>query len=115
MAKTATEIWNAVAQAAGGTTTGDSQDLSDAEAAELHLRITNGATGPTLPAQVQIETSPDGSDWYDYGGPLKGKTANAGISEWTVPIDRGVKYARVVGSGNTGQGVTLDAWIVVVT
>lgn len=109
--KTRTSIWAAQTLTAGaGNTTATAVDLADGYGAALNITLTNGATGPTVAAQVQIEVSNDNSTWSKFGGPLVGSTANSAVSSWggiDVPI--GVKYVRLVAGSNTGQNVTVEA------
>lgn len=95
--------------AAAGDTTSSSVNLTDGYGAVIQIRLTNGGTGPTIPAQSQVEVSPDDSSWYDYGGPLVGTSTNSDIIEWVVPVDKSVQYIRLVSGSNTGQDVTLDS------
>jgi hypothetical protein len=82
-------------------------DLTAGYGGELHIKITNGATGPTLPAQAQVQVSPDNSHWYAFGGALVAGLGNDVVSSWNVPIPIGVAYAKVVSGSNTGQNVTI--------
>jgi hypothetical protein len=83
-------------------------DLQDGWGGDIHVKITNGATGPTVGAQVQLYSSPDNSNWYKYGGTVyQGGTANDGVYSWTIFISIGVKYLKAVSGSNTGQDVTL--------
>lgn len=115
LTKTRTSIWSGTSQTAGSTTTSSAQDLSTYYGSALHIRITNGATGPTVAGQVLIEASADNSAWWDLGGALVGGTANSGVYEWTVIVPIEIKYVRLYGSGNTGQTITLDADILSIT
>jgi hypothetical protein len=115
--KTRTAIWTAQSLTAGaGNTTSSAVDLADGYGAALNIKLTNGATGPTVAAQVQIEVSNDNSSWFKHGGPLVGATGNNAVSEWGgIEIPIGVKYLRLVAGSNTGQAVTVDADISEVT
>lgn len=115
--KTVAAIWSGVTlTAAAGDTTATAVVLDDGYGAALHIKLTNGATGPTIAAQVQIEVSADNSEWYAFGGPLVGNTDNNGVVEWGgIDIPIGVEYLRLVGGSNTGQDVTVDADISEVT
>jgi hypothetical protein len=116
LTKTRTSIWAAQAQAAAATTTSSAVDLSAGYGSAVHLKITNGGTGPTIPAQIQIEVSSDNSAWEQYGGAaIVGSTTNSASVTATVVIPLAVKYLRLVGSANTAQAVTLDAAIVTIT
>ncbi len=109
--KAVTAIWSSQSLSAGGAdTTSSVVTLDDGYGATLHIKLTNGATGPTVPAQVQIEVSADNTEWYEMGGPLKGNTDNNGEVSWGgIPIDVGVEYLRLVAGSNTGQAVTVEA------
>ncbi len=109
--KSATTIWSSVTLTAGaGDTVATAVDLTDGYGASLNIRLTNGATGPTVPAQVQIEVSNDNSSWYDFGGPLKATTTNSAVAEWGgIEIPAGVQYLRLTAGSNTAQNVTVSA------
>lgn len=115
--KANTAIWNGQTLTAGaGDTTSSAVNLEDGYGAALHVKLTNGATGPTVAAEVQIEVSADNSEWYAFGGPLIGNTDNNGVSEWGgIEIPIGVEHLRLVAGSNTGQDVTVDADISEVT
>ncbi len=90
-------------------------DLQDGYGGLLHIKITNGATGPTVAAQAQVQTSPDNSNWYNFGGAMQSTLGNAVVTSWAVPIPIGVKYLKVVSGSNTGQNVTIRCSITEVT
>lgn len=115
--KAVTAIWSSQTLTAGaGDTTSSAVDLSDGYGAALHIKLTNGATGPTVAAQVQIQVSADNSEYYNFGGALKGGTANSGVYSWGgIDIPVGVEYVKLVAGSNTGQNVTVDADISEVT
>lgn len=75
----------------------------------LHLKITNGATGPTLAAQAQVWVSPDNSNFYKLGGALIATLGNGIITSWAISVPIGAKYAKVVSGSNTGQDVVIRA------
>lgn len=116
-AKTRTAIHAGVTlTAAAGDTTSSAVDLTAGYGAALNIKLTNGATGPTIAAQVQIRVSADNTTYWNFGGPLVGKTSNNGVSEWGgIEIPIGVKYVKLVSGSNTGQNVTIDADIAEVT
>lgn len=82
-------------------------DLQDGYSGDLFIKLTNGATGPTVAAQSQPEVSPDNVNWYSLGAPLQGSTANSAVVSWSVPLPQGAKYVRTTSGSNTGQNVTL--------
>lgn len=98
---------NVTLTAGAADTTSSAWTLDDGYGAVLGIKLTNGATGPTVPAQVQIQFSPDNSNWYNFGSPLYGSTSNSGVYSWMVEIPPGVEYIRTVAGSNTGQNVTL--------
>lgn len=81
--------------------------IDDGYGGELYIKITNGATGPTVAAQVQVWASPDSSNWYKFGGALVSTLGNAIITSWSIPIPIGVEYVKVVSGSNTVQNVTI--------
>jgi hypothetical protein len=115
--KTRTSLWSAVTLAAGTPNTSSSINLSAAFEAHLSLRITNGATGPTLPAQFQIQVANDsgGTLFVNHGGALVGTSTNSDVIDFSVEIPIGVAAVQVVASGNTAQSVTINGDISVVS
>lgn len=108
--KANTQLANGVTLTAGaGNTTSSAADLTVKYGAVVNVKLTNGGTGPTIAAQVQVQVSEDNSKWYNYGPALIGDTANSAVRSWTIVIDAAVQYVRTVAGSNTGQAVTLDA------
>ncbi len=108
--KSNTSIWNAQSLTAGaGNTTSGTQTINTGYGGELMVKLTNGATGPTVAAQVQIQISGDNSKFYDFGGPMVGSVANSAVVQWSIDIPIGVMYFKLVAGSNTGQAVTVDA------
>jgi hypothetical protein len=103
---------NVTLTAGAGDTTATATDLQDGYSAAAFIKLTNGATGPTVAAQVQVEVSPDNSNFYKLGGPLVGSTANSAVTSWVVPLPQDAKYVRTVAGSNTAQDVTLRVEIV---
>lgn len=103
--------------AAGGTTRGV-LDLRTTQGGLLTMKITNGATGPTVQAEGRVLVAHNGgvtpaaasagADWktlWRFGG---GVTANA-ITEQSIAIDPGTMHLEVEFTGNTGQAVVVEA------
>lgn len=110
--KARTSIWAAQTLTAGaGNTTSGAVDLSTGYGAQLDVSLTNGATGPTVAAQVQIQVAADfaGTLWVNFGGPLVGSTSNSGVSSWSIDLPIGVARVQLVAGSNTGQNVTVNA------
>lgn len=92
--------------AGGGDSTSSALTATSVDEAVIQVKITNGGTGPTIAGQCQIQTSPDNSNWYNFGGPLQGGVANAGVYSWSgIRIPPGTAYCRAVVGSNTGQAV----------
>lgn len=115
--KVATAIFNSQTLTAGaGDTTSSAVTLDDGYGAAMGIKLTNGAIGPTVSAEVQIQVSADNSEWYNFGGPLIGSAGNNDVNSWGgIEIPIGVEYLRLVAGSNTGQNVTVDADISEVT
>jgi hypothetical protein len=118
--KATTVLDNNVTLVAGaGNNTSSVGDLHDGHTADLFVKITNGATGPTAAAQAQVELTPDAggspTNWYRHGGPLTGGTTNNGVDSWTIPIPQGARGVRVVSGSNTVQDVVIRSEMVETT
>lgn len=110
--KTVTAVFNGESFVAGNTHADSSVvDLSAAYGGALGIKITNGASGPTIALALQIQVSQDNSEFYDFGGPLVGSVTNSDIVSWGgIEIPLGVEYLKIVpDTDNTGQNVTVDA------
>ena len=106
--KTVTVLDNNVTLTAGaGDHTSGVWDLQDGYGGTLHIKATNGATGPTLGSQSQVWVSPDNTNWYRLGGALLAALGNSIVSSWVVNIPIGIKWAEVISGSNTGQNVTI--------
>ena len=110
--KATTAIWSSQTLTAGaGDTTSAVLNLTDGYGGTLNIKLTNGATGPTLPAQVLIQCSEDNfTEAYDVGDALVGLTGNSAVISWgMIVIPPGTQYLRLVAGSNTDQNVTVDA------
>ncbi len=109
---------------AAAATTRGTADLRTALGGLLTMKITNGATGPTVQCVCNILAAHDegatptaasaGATWktlWSFGG---GTTANA-ITEQSFDIPQGVMHLEVEFTGNTGQAVTVEAVLSKVT
>lgn len=114
--KTVTVAFDDVTLTAGAANqTSSAVDLSTAHESIAAIKITNGSTGPTVAAQVQMQQSPDNSNWFDVGGPWVGGVTNSGVYSWSPVLDRGYKYVRFVAGSNTAQNVTLRVSVTTIT
>jgi len=110
--KSRTSIYSAQTLTAGaGNTTSSWIDIDTAYGAILNVVLTNGATGPTVAAQVQIQVANDTAHTLivAYGLPLPGSTTNNDIVPYSVILPKEIVAFRLVSGSNTGQNVTLDA------
>lgn len=109
---------------ASGTTRGTA-DVRTSLGGFITMKITNGATGPTAQCEGRVLISHDtgttptaasaGADWktiWRFGG---GTTANAVTESGAIEIPFGTKHVEVEFTGNTGQGVTVEAYLSEVT
>lgn len=104
---------------AAGATTRGTIDLEATYGGMLTLKMTNGATGPTVQCTAKVliahaATLPApgaaGADWktlYTLGGDV---TANK-ITEIAIPIDPAIMALEVEFSGNTGQAVVVESYL----
>lgn len=116
LTKNDTTIVASASNAAGGTTRG-TIDLSTAYGGIVTMKITNGATAPTLQCEGRVlishaDTLPTaasaGADWktvWRFGG---GTVANA-VTEQSFVFGPEVRHLEVEFTGNTGQAVTIEA------
>lgn len=116
--KVRTSIASAVTMTAGaGNVTSTAIDLTAGYGAQVSISITNGATGPTVAGQVQIQVSNDSSGtlWSNFGGALVASVTNSAVTTWSVDLPIGVARVRLISGSNTAQACTLDADISNVT
>lgn len=116
--KAVTAIWSGETFTAGSTHADSSViTLDDGYGAALHIKVTNGATGPTVALSLKVQVSADNSEWYDLIGPLQSQLGNAVVTSWGgIEIPIGVEYLKIVPvTNNTNQNVTVDADISEVT
>lgn len=116
-----TLIAAATSNTAGSTTEGTVLDMRTTLGGILTAKLTNGATGPSVQAVIQVlvahnnGTTPaagaEGTDWkliYELGG---GLAADAVTRIRGLTIDPSVQHLHVRVTGNTGQTVTCEAFL----
>lgn len=119
--KSRTSIWAAQTLTAGaGNITSSVIDLSTTYGSTINIKLTNGATGPTVAAQVQVVVGNNynaGSPTLltNFGGACVGSTSNSAVSYFSIEIPIGIEAVELVAGSNTGQAVTVDADISSVT
>lgn len=109
---------------AAGATTRGTVDLRTAQGGILTIKLTNGATGPTVQAEARVLVAHNsgatptagsaGADWKTIYRVGNGVVANT-VGEWGIPIDPGVMHLEVEVTGNTGQAVTCEAYLSEIT
>ncbi len=114
--KTARSIVASTSNSAGGTTRGR-LELLTAFGGILTLKMTNGATGPTLQCSANVliahnATQPAaaaaGSDWKTLLSVGNGTASNT-VGEYSLNVSSAVMQLEVEFTGNTGQAVTVEA------
>lgn len=107
---------NITMTAAAGNVTSADQDLTGAYQTIARIRFTNGATGPTVAAQVQVQISEDTTAAnYMTFATVNGGTVNNGITEFTIVLPDAAEHVQFVSGSNTAQNVTLRIVIEKVT
>lgn len=105
-----------VLTAGAGNVTSPAQDLSTSYATVINILLVNGATGPTVPAQVQIQTSNDNTTYSNFGGPLVGSVTNSATTSWGgIELPVAAKYFQCVAGSNTAQNVTVSTDYIMTT
>ena len=109
---------------AAGAQTRGTADLRTAQGGLLTVKITNGATGPTVPATVNIliahnagatpTAAAAGAVWKTIWS-FAASTGNNVITEQSITIDPGVMHLEVEVTGNTAQAVTCEAFLSEIT
>ena len=118
-----TIIASGTSNAAGATTRG-TLDQRTSQGGLLTVKVTNGATGPTIPATINIlvahtaGTTPSpasaGTDWKTLWS-FASSTGNSAVTEQSITIDPAVMHLGVEVTGNTGQAVTCEAYLSEIT
>lgn len=122
LTKTARTVVASASNAAGATKRG-TLSLVTAQGGILTMKITNGATGPTIACTGNVliahnATTPTaasaGADWKTLWS-FTGLTANNGIVERSIEIGPGVMQLEAEFTGNTAQAVTVEAFFSEIT
>lgn len=82
---------------------------------DIGISITNGASAPGAALTALIQVSPDnGTTVFDYY-PVAGDVAASSVNTYTIKLDQGIMYMRVIGYGNTTNAVTVAASLQAIT
>lgn len=118
--KTARTLVASVSKAAASADVFGTIDLEATDGGTVTIKITNGATGPTAQCAVNIliahnatlpAAAAAGADWKTLYTGIGGGSANNAVTEMSYPIDASVMALEVQFTGNTGQAVTVEAFI----
>ena len=106
-----------VSNAADATTRG-AIDVRERDGGLVTIKMTNGATAPTVPCQARImvahttgatpATAAAGADWKTVAV-YTGSIANSGLVEEVFYFGPGAKHVQVEFTGNTVQAVTVES------
>lgn len=108
--KSATSLWSGQTLTAGaGDIFSAVVKLSAAYGAIAHRKIRNGATPPTVEAEIFVELSAEDLRWYEFGSSLKGGTVANAVTSDSVEIPDKARFMRLKAGRNTVQNVTADA------
>lgn len=95
---------------AGSTTTGTASNQTTALGCLVTGKITNGGTGPTVGCNFAVLVSGDNTNFKTLATYTAG-TAASGVYEFAVEVPAGVQYVNAQFTGNTGQSVTVEAFL----
>jgi len=116
LSKAKSTIVASASNAAGATTRG-TLTLATKYGGIITMKITNGATGPTLQCEGRVMISHEdtlpaagaaGTDWktvWRFGGGVTGSA----VTEQSYTFGPEVRHAQAEYTGNTGQAVTVEA------
>lgn len=105
-----TYIAEATSIAAGTPQVGNILDHRTANGGLITAKITNGVTGPTVPATVTVYTSGDGVKFKYFNSATAGIVGSTAY-EFNFRIPKDVMYSRTDIGGNTAQSVTGEAFM----
>jgi hypothetical protein len=114
LTKSATTILASQPVGAAATVTGSGIDLTAGYGGEFVWKITNGASAPTTPPTIEIQVSPDNSNWYRKQLITGDTVANSANSQ-ALPCSVGTMYARAIFIGGATNGSTMACMLEQVT
>lgn len=112
LTKTRTAIWAATTLTAGAANTDSGWiDVSAGYRMGVNVKITCGATGPTVEAQVQVQVAADaaGTNAINLGAALIASKSNAAVTPWSIALPDWIGAFKLIAGSNTAQNVTIDA------
>jgi hypothetical protein len=107
--KAATVVHDDATLTAGAAdTVSATQTLTGAYQSTVRVRLTNGATGPTVAAKCKVQVAEaDVAAKFMTLATVYGTTGNADVVEAVIGLPDTAQYLRLVSGSNTGQNVTL--------
>lgn len=122
-ARTITYLINEGTSNTSGSTQRGAVDVRGVDAGTVFIKLTNGATGPTLQAEARImiadtdgstpATGAAGADWKTVVSGITAGTANNAVREFSWSFGPGhATHIQVEVTGNTGQTVTCEAFVI---
>jgi len=120
LTKNARTIVANTSNAAGATTRGRLDMNAVQGPSLLTVKIVNGGTGPTLPCTAAVLVAhnatlpvvgPAGTDWKTFFPPVSPGTGASATLESAYQIPPSVMCLEVEFTGNTGQAVTVEAYL----
>ena len=107
--KTSRTIRTSTTNSASGSTNGTELDLSTAYGALVCGKVTNGATGPTLPCEMIVYVGEATGVKREFARQAAALGNNA-ATDLVVEIPPSAMFVNVTFSGNTGQDVTVECY-----
>lgn len=95
--------------APGTSTNGTELNLSAAYGAVVTARITNGATGPTVGADVVVYVGGATGEKREFAR-VTAPTTNSAVTDFVIEIPPAAMFVNVDVTGNTGQAVTAEVF-----
>lgn len=121
--KTPRTVVASASNAASATTRG-TVDLRTAGGGLLTMKVTNGGTGPTVACETRVlvahnsgstpTAASEGADWKTVAAHVATAIASA-VHTFSYNVPVGVMHLEVEFTGNTGQAVTVEAFLSEVT
>lgn len=120
LTKAAVTVVASATNAAGAVLRG-TVDMRTSLGGLLTIKIVNGATGPSTQCGASILAAHNdgatptaaaaGTDWKTIYKGFGNGTANNTVGEWAYEVPAGVMHMEVEFGGNTGQDVTVEAYL----
>ena len=102
---TATTLASASTLTSGTSWTSSTVDLTAAYDARIFCELNAAGVAPSIPGKVEIEASPDGTNWFPYYNTRRGPLNINANRNHTVRVPMTIPYVRVkVTAGNTTLG-----------